>query len=142
MQLKLCCGFFILNVRCKFAYQLQLQWRKIHCFFIFNSSTFASSFAYFTQNWLNAFATCACAFRTDCGRDFFAAIATTTISAILPFSLRLRECFLYFQRKLAIKTGNAILVACFKHCSHNKKTCNTVRKNYACSERHSVFKKS
>ena len=29
---------------------------------------------------------------------FFAAIAATTIRAILPFSLRLRECFLYFQK--------------------------------------------
>ena len=90
MQLKLCCGFFILNVRCKFAYSVRNA--RAHVFAVFTATG--------------------------------------------------RRLFLFFHRKLAIKTGNAILVACFKHCSHNKKTYNTVRKNYACSERHSVFKKS
>ncbi|MDE7383536.1 MAG: hypothetical protein K2M99_06590 [Treponemataceae bacterium] len=70
--------------------------RKIQCSFSFTLRLPVAG-----QNWLNAFTTRARAFRTDSGIDFFRATAATTIRAILPFSLRLLECFFIF--KIALK---------------------------------------
>ena len=65
---------------------------------------------------------CARAFRANCGKDFFfAAVAATTIRAILPFSLRLCEYFSYFQKlayllPFSLETSRYALVAKALHC--------------------------
>ena len=53
---------------------------------------------------------CARAFRADFNKDYpFAAFAATEIRAILPFSLRLRECFSRNSIKVEIHTTIIIL---------------------------------
>ena len=88
--------------------------RKIHCSFSFTPRLPVAG-----QNWVNAFTTRARAFRTDSGIDFFRATAATTIRAILPFSLRLLECFFIFS-KFALKKATISPLPSLKTPRHRK----------------------
>ena len=107
----------------------QLQGRKVQCSFSFNFSTYGRRakpcFPSFVRLAIKTdLADCHCNWKRQnhalvhfaliVARIFFTATAATTIRAILPFSLRLCEWFLYFQRKTRIKISNAISVAVFK----------------------------
>ncbi|MBD5412363.1 MAG: hypothetical protein HDR51_06430 [Treponema sp.] len=88
--------------------------RKIQCSFSFTLRLPVAG-----QNWLNTFTTHARAFRTHCGIDFFRATAATTIRAILPFSLRLLECFFIFS-KFAVKKSNDLPLTLSQNTSSSK----------------------